>query len=163
MKTGLSLSHIGITVDDLDAALDWYSEVFGFQTVIPATASSLDTPDAPMMRAMFGPRFGSLRYAVVSTGSGVFLELFESTDPPTERAPQPAEFWRTGPWHIAVNCSDVEGLVATIERRGGRALTAITPLVAGAPFEICMCVDPFGVTVEVYSHPLEEILAAVAG
>ena len=163
MQTGLNLSHIGITVDDLDAALEWYAEVFGFQTTVPPTASSLDTPDAELMRAVFGPRFGALRYAVVSTGSGVFLELFESQDPPTERAPEPAEFWRTGPWHIAVDCPDIEGLVATIESKGGRALTAINPLAPGAPFRICMCLDPFGVTVEIYSHPISEILAAMAG
>lgn len=162
MQTGLSLSHIGITVDDLDAALDWYAEVFGFQVSVPPTATSLEAPDAEMMRAMLGPRFGSLRYAMVSTGSGVFLELFESNEPPTDRAPEHAEFWRTGPWHIAVTCSDIEGLVKTVESTGGRALTAISPLVSGAPFKICMCLDPFGVTVEVYSHPIEEILAAMA-
>lgn len=163
MNTGLALSHVGITVPDLDAALEWYSTVLGFQVQIPPAESSTDTPDSAMMRQMLGPRFGRLRYAMVSTGSGVSLELFESLDPPTQPAPQPAEFWRAGPWHIAVTCDDIETLVATIQEKGGTAKGPITTIVPDTAFRICMCVDPFGITLEVYSHPVQEIVAALAG
>ena len=131
---------------------------------IPPAESSTHTADAAMMREMLGPQFGQIRYAIMSTGSaGVFLELFESVNPPTELVSERATFWRTGPWHIAVTDPDIEGLVSSIEANGGRVLSAVHPLVDGASFQICMCVDPFGVTIEVYSHPLEEILAAMAG
>lgn len=149
-------------MDDLDAALEWYATVFGFKTRIPPTELSMAIAGGDLMREMLGPAFDSLRYAVVSTGSGVFLEIFESHQPPTERSPQPSEFWRTGPWHIAVTSADVEGLVATIQEKGGRALSSVNAMIPGAPFKICMCVDPFDVTIEIYSHPIEEILAAMA-
>lgn len=115
-----------------------------------------------MMREMFGPQFGQIRYAIMSTGSGVFLEFFESVDAPTELVSERAAFWRTGPWHIAVTDPDIEALASSIEENGGRVLSAVHPLVDGTSFRICMCVDPFGVTIEVYSHPIEEILAAMA-
>ena len=82
--------------------------------------------------------------------------------PPTEQAATPAEFWRSGPWHIAVTDSDISGLRDRIAASGGRTLTPIADLVPGSPFRICMCADPFGVTIEIYSHPISEILAAAS-
>lgn len=128
MNVGLALSHVGVTVTDLDGASKWYATLLGFEMRIPPTQSSTHTADAALMRTMLGHRFGSLRYAILSTGSGVFLEISESEEPLTGRAPQPAECWRTGPWHIAVTAPAIEDVARTIQDNGGRVLTPISSL-----------------------------------
>ena len=136
--------------------------MLGFTPRTPPAEAVAGTPGGAMMSDVLGPRFGRIRYAIMSTPDGVHVEVFEPGEPalsrPDDARPQ---FWRAGPWHIAVTVADVGATAASIAATGGRVLSEVHALVPDQPYQICMCVDPFGVTVELYSHDLGEILTAL--
>lgn len=80
----LALNHIGLTVPDSFAAIDWYGQVFGFTHIMGPRlldawlAATHETP------SIFGPRFRRAYQAHLLTANGVGLELFQFVDPPVE-------------------------------------------------------------------------------
>lgn len=156
-----AIGHVGITVPDLDAAIEWYGEVMGFRLIAPP--GDVDLTDGSHFAAVcadvFGPRCKKLRMVQLSTGGGVTLELFEFADPPGEAPEDSFRYWRSGITHFGVVDPDVDGLARRIEDAGGRIRTKIWKLFDGQPYRIAYCEDPFGIVVEVCSHSSEQIFA----
>jgi catechol 2,3-dioxygenase-like lactoylglutathione lyase family enzyme len=86
---------------------------------------------------------------------GVALELFEFETPPTEPGTG-FEFARVGLFHICVVEPEIEALAEKVERLGGRRRTAIQPIFPDEPYRFCYCEDPFGVVIEIATHPHAE-------
>lgn len=133
----VQINHIGITVEDIASALDWYSDVLGFVTVF----GPIQEDASGRAGVVFGERFGRMRRAVMASPLGVGLEFFEFSNPPTERSPT-FEYWKSGPFHICFTVADVVATVRAIEMTGGVSRTG--PLDAGSGRHIAYCEDPFG-------------------
>jgi len=154
------LSHVGITVTDLDAAVAWYQEVLGFELLSGPDALMADDSDGGVGAAkVFGPRFRRARAAHLCTGDGVGVELFQFAEPATELRPDTFEYWKTGVSHICVLAPDIERVAARIAATGGRVRVPVREVVPGGPYRWCYCEDPFGVVVELWSHRHEEVFA----
>jgi catechol 2,3-dioxygenase-like lactoylglutathione lyase family enzyme len=152
-----AVAHVGLTVPDLDRAIDWYVEVLGFQLL--AGPIALDRNDE-VAADVFGERFGALRQAHLTGLGGAGVELFEFLEPRTEAQPPEFAYWRTGLSHFCVVVPDPDALIARITSTGGRLRTRrLWRLFADEPFAMAYCEDPFGNPIEIYSHSYERIYA----
>ena len=71
----VTFSHIGVTVTDLDKAVDFYSKVFGLYVIMgPTTIKHDDSAIGQMCDDVFGEGWGSFRIAHLSTGDGIGIE-----------------------------------------------------------------------------------------
>ena len=156
MTTPRALNHIGITVPDIFAAIDWYQEIFGFSHIMGPRvlqASSAVTHETP---SLFGPRFKKAYQAHLLTANGVGLELFQFVDPPVEKPADNLEYWKSGYWHLCFTDPDIEGLAARIVASGGKQRIPVYEFIPGRPYKLVYCEDPFGNVIELFSHHYAE-------
>jgi methylmalonyl-CoA/ethylmalonyl-CoA epimerase len=142
----LAMHHVSIAVPDLDAAVGWYSDIFGLEVEQRMDASS------------FGLRGAFLRRP------GVRLELWQSlslpADPAARRAPK-MDLKITGTKHLAFVVPDLPAALATMLQRGVEVLMVQrartdpmlpdpAPLAPGKPrLFAAFIADPFGTAIEV--------------
>ena len=88
------ISHVGVSVPDLDRAIEWYGAVLGFRVVTPpAEMHTTDPQLGAALADMMGSRTRRFRMAHVISGNGVGLQLFEYLDPPARPAADPDAYW----------------------------------------------------------------------
>lgn len=144
-----AVTHVGIAVSDLDRATRWYADVLGLEPFGPATAVRANQGHAGTVAAdVLGD--GSFRQAHLTSANGVAIELFEFAEP--------QERW-TGLFHVCLVPPSVERTAARIAANGGRRTSRIWPIFHGEPYRTCYCEDPFGNTIELYSHSHERTYA----
>ncbi len=158
-----AIAHVGISVPDLEAAVDWYCAVFGMEAL--TGVEEVDVADggaiAVQCEDMFGPRFGRLRSAQLAAVGGGAVELFQFVEPAYEPPDVDFPYWRGGIFHLAIVARDVERLVAAIEARGGRRRSRVEAPFEDRPVRACYCEDPWGTVIEVISHSTERIFSNV--
>jgi lactoylglutathione lyase family protein len=163
VTTPVSFSHIGLTVPDLDKAVEFYSKALGLYVIMgPTTVNHDDSAIGQMCDDVFGEGWGSFRIAHLATADGTGFELFQF--PSTEPERRPFEFWRPGLFHLCVQDPDLEGRVKLIEEHGGRQrMREVRHYYPGQkPYRMVYCEDPFGNIVEIYSHSYELTYSAGA-
>ena len=143
------MNHVGVTVGDLDAAVEWYGSVLGLELMDGPMHCSLETVGADRRREVFGEQWGAMRLAHMITSNGTGLELFQFLEPPVVREDDNFTYWRVGPHHVAFTVDDFHGTLAKLVEGGGRQRTADYDVHGGA--FIVYCEDPWGNTVELVS------------
>lgn len=127
-KMQTELAHIGITVVDLDRAVDWYKDSFGAREI----------------KRTYKRDFG-LTIALLELGDS-HLELLQP-DRPEERARIEGALkellQRVGESHIALSVPDIKG---TYDRLKANGAEMVTELIEERLF---FCRDPNGVLIEV--------------
>jgi catechol 2,3-dioxygenase-like lactoylglutathione lyase family enzyme len=155
----LALNHIGLTVPDIFAAIDWYGKVFGAVHIMgprllaAAEKATYETP------GIFGPRFRKAYQAHLLLGNGVGIELFQFIEPGVETLAENMPYWNRGPFHIALTHPDVDACVADIVANGGRKRIEPVDFVPGRPWRLCYCEDPWGNVVEIVSASYAEMFS----
>jgi lactoylglutathione lyase family protein len=162
MTTPRAFSHIGISVTDLERAVDFYSTVFGFYVIMGPTDIKHDASAIGIMcDDVFGEGWGSFRIAHLATADGIGIELFQFTN--SERRENNFEYWKTGIFHLCVQDPDVEELVKRIVEHGGKQRMPVRYYYPEEkPYRMVYCEDPFGNIVEIYSHSYELTYSAGA-
>jgi lactoylglutathione lyase family protein len=163
MSRPVTFSHVGITVTDLEKAVDFYSKCFGLYVIMGPTEIKHDqSAIGQMCDDVFGEGWGSFRIAHLSTGDGIGIELFEF--PNSVRRENNFEYWKTGIFHLCFQDPDLEGLVKRIEENGGKLrMRQVRHYYPGEkPYRMVYCEDPFGNIVEIYSHSYELTYSAGA-
>jgi catechol 2,3-dioxygenase-like lactoylglutathione lyase family enzyme len=159
----LGITHVGLTVPDLDRAIAWYRDVLGWElTMGPVELESGDTFTGRQLREVFRREDVRLRLAHLDPGGDAVVELFEFVEPVGE-GNAAFEFWRTGLFHVCLVADDIEALAATVDREGGKRLMAAQPIVEGEPHLMAYCADPFGNILELYSDPHREVFGGRSG
>jgi catechol 2,3-dioxygenase-like lactoylglutathione lyase family enzyme len=155
------IAHLGITVPNLDEAVDWYSRVLGFRLIAPVGEVVIADGGhmAELCADIFGADLKAFRSAHLSTAGGVALELLEFVDPAVEPPVDNFEYWRGGFSHLCVVDPDIEGLVEKIVANGGRRRTKVWTMFEGDPYKLAYCEDPFGNILEIYTHSNEQTVA----
>jgi catechol 2,3-dioxygenase-like lactoylglutathione lyase family enzyme len=145
-----AITHVGIAVPDLDRAIGWYSDVLGLHPLGPPSAVSPGEGHAGVVAAdVLGAV--SFRQAHLTSSNGVAVELFEFG---------PGEgLGRSGIFHLCVVPSSLDRTAARIATTGGRRTSRIWHVFPDAPYRTCYCEDPFGTTIELYSHSHERTYA----
>ena len=157
-----AFSHIGLSVPDVDRAVDFYTKVLGCYLIMkPTEIVKDDSAIGQMCTDVFGPDWTSFRIAHLSTADKIGIELFEF---PNNEAPENnLEYWKTGIFHFCIQDPDIEGMVQKIVENGGKQRMPIREYFPGEkPFKMVYCEDPFGGIIEVYSHSYEMTYSAGA-
>jgi catechol 2,3-dioxygenase-like lactoylglutathione lyase family enzyme len=154
----LAIAHVGVTVPDLEAAIDWYGEMFGFRLIAPPGEVEVDAGGhvGLLVGEILGPKARHMRQAHLMSANGTAVELFSFLDPPYEEPDERFPWWRGGIWHFCVVDPDVSGLAARIEAAGGRQRTPVREIFEGLPYLVSYCEDPWGTIIEIYSHGHEQ-------
>jgi len=153
------VNHIGLTVPDIFAAIDWYRDVLGFTHIMGPRvleAGSAATHETP---SIFGPRFRKAYQAHMLAGNGVGLELFQFIEPAVARRPENFEYWMAGVFHICVTDPNIEALAERIVAAGGRQRVPVFEFIPGRPYRLVYCEDPWGTVIELFSHSYAEAFA----
>lgn len=151
-----SFSHIGLSVPDINKAVDFYQEVMGWYLVMKPSnvKEEVDTAIGIMCQDVFGAGYEDFNIAHMVTSDGIGIELFEFKQ--NEKNPPVFNPFPTGLFHFCVQDPDIEGLVAKIVEKGGKQRMPIREYYPGdKPYRMCYVEDPFGIVFEVYSHSYE--------
>ncbi|WP_225858296.1 VOC family protein [Rhodococcus wratislaviensis] len=149
------MNHVGVTVSDLEKAIDWYVNVFGLELMDGPIDASLATVGASRRQEVFGPNWTGMRLAHLMTANGTGLELFEFVGPPVESLEDNFTYWRVGPHHIALTVADFDAALQRLLDAGGTQRTGVHDVFGGA--YVCYCSDPWGNTVELVSKSYREL------
>ncbi|MFT5543171.1 MAG: lactoylglutathione lyase family protein [Glaciecola sp.] len=151
-----TFSHIGISVPDLEKAVEFYTEVMGWYIIMqPAEVTEDDSPIGLMCTDVFGKGWKRFKIAHLSTGDRVGVEIFEF--PNQENPEDNFEYWKTGVFHFCVQDPNLEELAQKIVDAGGkRRMQEPRYYYPGEkPYRMIYMEDPFGNIVEIYSHSYE--------
>jgi predicted enzyme related to lactoylglutathione lyase len=156
-QAALVINHVGVTVPDVFAAIDWYGEVFGFRCIMGPRV--LETGEHAEAATVFGSRFRRAWQAHLLTGNSVGIELFQFIDPPT-RGPcsseEPVPWLDRGLWHLCITHPDVAAMVQRVTDHGGAVLAAPYQFAPGRPWTLAYITDPWGTVLELMSHSYAE-------
>ena len=152
------INHVGLTVPDLEKAVDWYQSVLGFNVLRgPYEVAIGDSYSSRMLKDFFGPELKRLRMVHMSMGNGVGLEMFEFIEPKSQVLNNDFEYTSGGFYHICVTDPNVEALVKLITESGGEQISQVWEIYKGSEFKAVYCRDPFGNVIEVFSHNYEQV------
>ncbi|GAB7091520.1 VOC family protein [Halorubrum luteum] len=132
-----SAHHVGITVADLDRAVDFYTEAFGFGVLSEFSVSGeafADAVDVPNASGLFAHL----------DADGVRLELIEY-EPEADARDDPA-LNRPGAVHLGVTVDDVDAFHAGLD---DEVETLSTPRTTSSGTRILFVRDPEGNLIEV--------------
>lgn len=156
-QAALAINHVGVTVPDIHAAIDWYQAVFGFRCIMGPR--ELEVTGHAEASSLFGVRFRRAWQAHLLTGNSVGIELFQFIDPPTS-GPRPTQqrvpWQQRGLWHLCITHPDVAGMVDRIVGHGGALLAPPNQFAPGRPWTLAYTADPWGTVLEVMSHSYAE-------
>ncbi|KAK4945640.1 hypothetical protein LTR10_015259 [Elasticomyces elasticus] len=159
-----TVNHVGVTVPDCEAAVEWYTKVLGFRK-LQGNISVIDrsvNPEAAIFR-IYGEQCKKLKLGCLTSGNGVGLEIFEWIDP---KMSHPSEFayTRGGFFHMAITDSDPEALLAKVLQAGGKRIgETVWPFAPGEDDEVVYFSDPWGNTFEVVSCSWEQLMGNRGG
>ena len=155
-------SHIGLSVPDLEKAVDFYTKVMGWYVIMPPTRiDSDDSAIGVMCDDVFGQGWEYFKIAHLATSDGVGIEIFEFKDAYTPD--KNLDYNRTGTFHFSVQDPDLEGLLQKILDHGGKQRMPIRYYYPGEkPYRMVYVEDPFGIVFELYSHSYELTYSAGA-
>jgi catechol 2,3-dioxygenase-like lactoylglutathione lyase family enzyme len=155
-----SINHVGVTVPDLEKAVDWYQKVFGLELLDGPMHCDLTTAGASRRLDVFGPQWKAMRLAHLITSNGAGFELFQFVDPPVESPEDNFTYTTIGPHHVAFTVEDFHGTLNKLNDTGGRQRTAVYDVHGGEL--IVYCEDPWGNIVELVSTSYRDLSSATA-
>lgn len=153
-----TFSHIGLSVTDLDRAIDFYTGVFGFYHILGPLnyeeERDREDPIGQTLIEILGEGWRSVRIARLTTSDSVGIELFEFEGAVPED--DPGHYRKAGVFHFSVQDPDAEGLAKKIVEYGGKQRMPVREFYPGEkPFKLVYCEDPFGNLIEIDTHSFE--------
>lgn len=150
-----TFSHIGLSVPNLEQAVEFYTDVFGWYVIMePSEVENDDSAIGQMCKDVFGKDFKKFRIAHLATGDKTGIELFEFSE--NKMPENNFEYWKTGIFHFCIQDPDIEGLVKKIKEYGGKQRMPIREYYPGEkPYKMVYVEDPFGNIFEIYTHSYE--------
>lgn len=148
------LAHVGLTVSDIEEAVDWYQDVFGFNHILGPETVENEGFFGDQVTDLLG-EFEVMKIAHLSTGNQIGIELFEFEDTEGKNNPDPHA---PGLFHLSIIDPDVEGLAKRIDENGGDAYSDVWGVnERDDDYKLAYCKDPWGNMIEVFSHSNERI------
>jgi catechol 2,3-dioxygenase-like lactoylglutathione lyase family enzyme len=149
----VGMDHVGLTVPDIDEAVDWFEEVMGCSA--PLTFGPFSDPTGTFMQDLLGvhPRAVIEQITMIRCGKSANIELFEY-DAPDQRTDPPKNSDYAG-HHVAFYVDDIDAAVAHMTAHGVEKLLGPLPVTDGpaAGQTINYFRAPFGTYVELISYP----------
>jgi catechol 2,3-dioxygenase-like lactoylglutathione lyase family enzyme len=143
------INHIGLTVGDIEAAVAFYTSIFGLEVLVSPSIHTLESSASERRRDVFGQRWGGMKLAHLATPSGIGIELFEFIAPATVSPEERFAYWHIGASHICFTVANIEDTISRLIKAGGRQRSQVHTVAPGT--QICYCEDPWGAILEVSS------------
>lgn len=150
------MDHVGITVEDLEAATQFFQKVFDAEIIYDSVAK--DDPSVEgeepesILRVAEGTTISAVRMLKFQYGPG--LEMFEMHAPDQSEPVRPSDF---GLQHFAVYVDDIQESVRLFEEAGGEMFSDPQPLMfeaeRGEGNLFCYGSTPWGSVVELVTYP----------
>lgn len=162
VKAGLPgyqhVDHLGITVPDLEAAVEFYTRVLGASMAYRlGPFDAADMPPQPdgrdWMDAHVDVKGAKLAIAMLEIAPNVMLELFQY-DKPADRRKEPPRNCDAGGHHLALKVARLEPALEYLERNGCTLMDGPIELPEG-PTVGCRCQylqDPWGNYIELVEY-----------
>lgn len=150
------ISHVGLTVRDVQDALEWYGDVLGFEELSAPYTVERGDDEWGYVSTVLDLEFDRVTIAHMTTTNDVGFELFGFADSPEG----PSSIRATGFNHVGVVDPNIEELAERIDREGGRHLSPIRERVEGGP-RLTYCADPWDNRVEIYTQSHGRVLTAL--
>ena len=146
----LAFAHPGIVVSDLEKAIDFYQQMFGFE-VIGHESWEKPSPDYDLG---IGLKDSSARGCMLK-GHNCYLELFEYSSP-QQQAEHPGKWGahELGIRHIAFYVDDARAEYQRLQQLGGQVLGQ--PAGSDDSGYVVYARDPFGNIIELCEIPCPE-------
>jgi catechol 2,3-dioxygenase-like lactoylglutathione lyase family enzyme len=144
---GVTVSHVGMCVSDLDRSLRFYCDGLGFELVqshaVGEQFGRLMEIDGVALRSRFVRR------------GGVSIELLCFDSPGHVGEPVRRAMNQLGLTHLSLRVDDLDATARTVEEHGGSVLAATrTTFGEGASaLDFVYCTDPDGVRIELMRLP----------
>lgn len=150
------MDHVGITVQDLEAATRFFQEAFGAEVVYDSVAKedpSVEGEDPEsILRVTKGTTISAVRMLNLQYGPG--LELFEMHGPDQSSPVRASDY---GLQHFAVYVADIDEAIRLFEAAGGEMFTSPQPLMfpteVGEGNFFCYGKTPWGSVIELITLP----------
>lgn len=159
MGYSIAINHVGISVTDLERAIQFYTETFGFRVLrkVRINTESSST-EALIFKDIFKDRLKIVDVAWLNSANGVGLELFEFIDPKSEQITDSFENWKKHFSHICITDPNIDELCNKIKRNGGSKYSEVWNPVKGKEYKLVACKDPFGNFIEIFTHNYEQLI-----
>ncbi len=149
-----SVDHVGLTVPDLDEAVDFFTRVLGCE-LLYKTGASFDSTGGDWMTRHFDvhPR-ARLRTAMLRCGPRTNLELLTWETP--ESSSPPNDLTRSNTGHLAVFVDDIPKAVEYLAREPGVRVLGSPTVVTDEPnegTEFVFVQLPWGMSLELVRWP----------
>ena len=152
-----AFNHAGLSVTNLENAIEWYQDVFGLRLIRGPLTLDIEAPDSEPPADIFGPQWKQVRVAHLATANGTGIEIFEFSEPAAEQRIDNFEYWKTGIFHIAFTCPEIEDTAQRLEQFGGKRRSQFHEVAPGCI--VCYCEDPFGNILELVNRSYEQVNA----
>lgn len=148
-----TISHVGMTVGDIHAAIEFYRNVFGCEPIgQPFHVKRDGSYMGELYVKVLDDRFKESYVVFLSTADHAVLELFEFKDPEVEVLTNHYPYWQTGVSHICFVREDIETAVEEIVKHGGRDRMGVLSLFDKSnDVKIAYCEDPWGNLIELFN------------
>ncbi|HLR77378.1 MAG TPA: VOC family protein, partial [Balneolaceae bacterium] len=149
----VNFSHFGVTVPNLEKAVEFYTDVFGWYKISgPVKVKEKGNNKlSKVSRGLYGKGWDYFRFSHLATAGGIGFEIFEFSNNSTKRSTD--SVFKTGFSHVAVQTPNVKQLLQRIQKYGGKQTSKIFHLTPGKDgYKLVYAEDPFGNKIEIYSH-----------
>lgn len=157
------INHIGLTVPDLDAAVEWYQELLGFTVLSPPTSIPAGSGAFSDIFVDIINDYEDVRQAHLESANGVGFELFEydATGDEEHARSNVDENWQAAPGihHFAITHPNIEELIDRVEEANGEQHSQHWELIPEQPYELVYLIDPWGNMFEVYNRSYAQFFA----
>lgn len=148
----IDANHTGITVSNLDRALDFWQNVLGFEF------SHTSHQVGGMAEEITGVSGAEIKLAVVKAPGGHRIELLEYLAPADRKCVdfRPCD---VGSMHVAFTVDNLDAILSTIARTGWKAAGKPQTLRVGpnAGKRVVYVRDPDGTTIEFMQLPIDNV------
>lgn len=152
------VDHVSLTVADLDAAVDFYSRVFG--ATLEYRMGPFDAADLPRMEdgrdwtaAHVNVESARLEIAMLRLGTNLNMELFQYSKPENAAKTPPANC-DVGSRHVCFEVGDIQSAIDHLSRNGCKPMSGPIEMRDGPcpPSKSWYVLDPFGNQLELVEY-----------
>jgi catechol 2,3-dioxygenase-like lactoylglutathione lyase family enzyme len=145
--------HTGITVPDMDQAVDFFTNIIGCKWAMSFGPFSDDKGTFMQDVLNVNPRAVIVQITMLRCGAGSNIELFKYTSPDQQViTPKNSDI---GGYHIAFYVDDVQAVKDFLDKKGIRTLKGPIPVTQGPAGgeTILYFLSPWGLQLEAISYP----------
>jgi Lactoylglutathione lyase and related lyases len=154
MQYPIVFNHIGLSVSNIEKAIEFYKEVFGWFHLAGPWPIKRTPPRTDFTDTVYGTDWTGFKLAHMSAGNGIGIELLEFED--NYPAASKMEMKRQGLFHFGILTTDLREFVKNVEAHGGKQHSDFNVReVNGQKREIVFVEDPFGNVIEAYNYSYE--------